>query len=187
MNRRTPVHRLPVFLFGLLFVFTILLQIGCFPSGHPKHAMESAARATLHSVATSQEAYRSAYGTYGTFDELQNAQYIAQGFTADNMIEMYTLTWEIFPADETEPAPDGTSDGEESLGEDAQPEDVQDGEFEDQIETMVVYDRFTIIAVPEVNRLSLRTFAITEDFIVRVYNPDAGNDAEDVSTWDEVQ
>jgi len=187
MNRRTPIRHEPVFLFSLLSVLIIALQIGCFPSGHPKHAMESAAKATLHSVATSQEAYRSAYGTYGTFDELQDAQYLALELTPDTMIEQYTLTWEIFPAEETEPAPDETSDREESADDDAQSEDVQDGEFENQIETMVVYDRFTIIAVPEVNRLSLRTFAITEDFIVRVYNPDAGNDAEDVSTWDEVQ
>ena len=192
MNRRTPIRHMPVFLISLFSILVIVAQSGCFPSGHPKYTLESAARATLHALTTSQEAYKSAYGTYGTFDELRDAQYLAMEFTPDSMIEQYTLTWEIFPAEETEPAPDETSDGEESADDDAQSEDVQEEDaqdegFEDRIETTVVYDRFTIIAMPEENRLSLRTFAITEDFILRVYNSDDGNDPEDVKTWNPVQ
>jgi hypothetical protein len=58
-------------------------------------ALESRAKGTLMSIGSSELAYQSTHDDklFGTFEQLQNDQYIAEGYTPDNMLEGYTFLW----------------------------------------------------------------------------------------------
>lgn len=123
-------------------------------------AWESRAKGTLRSIGSAQLAYQNSNNArfYGSFDALQNVGDIAEGYTLENMIEGYTMTWEIdnFSTVPTEAYPNGRQ------------------------------KTFIVIAWPEYQTMLLRTFAITEDQVVRFYNPGNDNELGDVRTWDPI-
>ena len=130
--------------------------------GSRRVAWQSRAKGTLRSIGSSQLAYQ---GTnyaknYGSFEAMKDELYVAEGYSLGNMIENYSLTWEV------------DNGPKELLEEDSLPN---------------VVHTFTIVAFPRDTRPGyLSTFAITEDQVVRVYNPDEGNDPGNVKTWDPI-
>jgi len=118
---------------------------------------ESRAKGTLRSIGSAQLAYQNSNNArfYGSFDALQNVGDIAEGYTLEDMIEDYDMTWEV----------DNVSTASTEMI------DIADNSF-------------TVIAWPEYQTMLLRTFAITEDQVVRFYNPDNDNELGDVKTWD---
>jgi hypothetical protein len=84
------------------------------------------------------------FGFYGTFNELKDSQYIVEECNLDNIIAFYSLTWEV--NNESTVSPEGVVSVESAS--------------------------FTIVAYPNGNVPYLPTFGVTEDNIVRVYNPD---------------
>lgn len=159
------------FLFGILL--TLILS-GCISTRNP--AWESRAKGTLRSIGSSQLAFQgiSPDNSFGTFSDLSAEMYIAQGYSTANMIERYTLDWVAYASEpEIEKKPDDDEvEFADSLA-------VEDWEHEP-------YDRFTIIAYPRSGNHGLRTFGVTEDQVVRMYNPDNGNVEEDVLSWDPI-
>lgn len=133
-----------------IFSFLYLLFIACFlPSvlNSPRAAFEFRCKLTLRSLGTAQFAFAddpdNPLDNYGTWDELVTAEYIQSGYTKENIIDFYTV--ELFDA---KPA-------------------VLD-EFGDIIER----SSFTIVAIPmhdPAQRYGLRTFAISDDQITRVW------------------
>jgi hypothetical protein len=87
----------------------------------------------------------------------------------NNFITTYTVEWTAYASDPIE-------------------EEEGEIEFADRIEVEPVehepYDRFTVIARPRES--GLHTYGITEDQVVRVFNPDNENDPDDVSTWEPI-
>ena len=120
---------------------------------------ESRVKGTLRSIGSAQLAYQSSNNAkvYGSFDALQSVGDIAEGYTLENMIEEYYMTWEV---DDVSTVPMEWVD--------------------------IADNKFTVIAWPEYQSLLLRTFAITEDQVVRFYNPDNDNELDDVKTWDPI-
>ena len=124
--------------------------------GSRRPAWQSRAKGTLRSIGSSQLAYQ---GTnyaknYGSFEALKHDLYIAKGYTLGNMIENYSMTWEVY---------NGSTVEEEDI------------------------HLFEVVAFPRDRRPGyLSTFAVTEDQVVRVYNPDEGNDPGNVKTWDPI-
>ncbi len=139
-------------------------------------AWESRAKSTICSVGSSQLGYQNTNNDklYGSFNALQRDLYIAEGYTLDNMIGSYSMTWEVHNI--------STVPTERTL--------------------IGAMNTFTIIAWPQSrNRAftedraarvysskvrALSTFAITEDQTVRVYNPENDNELENVKTWDPI-
>lgn len=120
---------------------------------------ESRVKGTLRSIGSAQLAYQQSNNKkdYGTFDALQSVGDIAEGYTLENMIEEYYMTWEV---DNVSTVPT------------------------EWIE--IANNKFTVIAWPEYRSLLLRTFAITEDQVVRIYTPENDNELADVKTWDPI-
>lgn len=124
----------------------------------------SRVRGGLRSLGNTQWAFRgwNVNHHYGTFEDLKNAMYISDGYTPENMIENYDMTWDVSNV--------STAVGEE----------IPYG----------VISTYTIIAMPdqfpERSTRCLHTFAITEDQVMRVYNPRNDNDLLSVKTWDPV-
>ncbi len=58
---------------------------------------ETRARISLKKIGRSQEAFFNASdrGIYGNFEAVRNAGYIREGWSLDNMVENYTLTWDV--------------------------------------------------------------------------------------------
>jgi len=128
-------------------------------SGGP--AYQSRAKGTLRSIGSSQLAYQGTNETksFGSFSALQEDLYIAEGYDLENMIEGYTMTWEV--------------SGVLSTVED----DIPIG----------IMNRFTIVAYPDKRGPAwLLTFGVTEDQVVRVYNPNSGNDPDNIYSWDPI-
>jgi len=141
---------LTIAVFVLAFIF---VNTGCFLLDARRSAYMSRAKGTLRSIGSSQLAYQSTNKDhlYGTFQALQDSMYIAEGYTLDNIVEEYNLTWWVRHHQ--------YSEGYRST--------------------------FTIIAWPR-ERYNLMTFAVTEDQVVRVYNPESGNRLHEVQTWDPI-
>ncbi len=119
------------------------------------------AKGTLRSIGSCQLAYQKTNNgkLYGSFEALKRDQYINEGCTLGNMIDNYTMTWEVSNVSTvtTEEMAGGTSSA------------------------------FTIIAWPRDTRPGfLNTFGVTDDQIVRVYNPTNENDLSKVKTWDPI-
>lgn len=124
-------------------------------------AWQSRAKGTLRSIGSSQLAYQGTNNQkfYGSFGALKTDLYIAEGYTLGNMIENYSMSWEI----------SNPSTGTGNLG------------------AGIGNNKFTIIAFPRDTRPGfLNTFAVTEDQVVRVFNPSAGNVWTSVTTWDPI-
>jgi len=56
-------------------------------------ALESRVKGTIRSLGSTQLAYQGVYGEmlYGSFEDLQEHQYISEGYTYDNMVDGYTF------------------------------------------------------------------------------------------------
>ena len=144
----------------IVFLFLLVLWIPT-QLGARRPAWAARAKGTLRSIGSAQLAYQSANDrrVYGSFQALQNVEDIATGYTLGNMIENYSMTWEAntVSTTPTEEFPSG------------------------------LISTFTVIAYPHSTRYRhLQTFAITEDMLVRVYNPRNGNDPVSVRTWDPI-
>jgi hypothetical protein len=142
-----------------LFIYSIYnMMISC-----PEY-LNNRTLGTLRSCVSTELAFQGSTEDhhYGSFDELRNTLYIPEGYTQGNMIEQYSITWE-------------TSNISTAVSEDY---------------PFGLIGSFTIVAwpVPYPNRHTkcLMTFAITEDQIVRVYNPDNENDLSSVKSWDPI-
>jgi len=117
----------------------------------------------LRSIGSSQLAYQSTNegAIFGTFEILKSGAYIPDDASLGDMIERYSLSWNVGNT----PA---SSDNSEVTG-------------------RTYPGRFTVIAFPRNPALDqLSTFGISEDFVVRIYNPDSENDETDVKTWDPI-
>ena len=129
-------------------------------------AWQSRAKGTLRSIGSSQLAYQGTNNEkfYGTFDALKDDLYIAEGYSLGNMIENYSMAWTA----------SNPSTGTGGLG------------------AGIGNNNFTVVAYPRDTRPGyLNTFGVTEDQVVRVYNPSNGNLFTDmydpnVSTWDPI-
>ena len=125
-----------------------------------RYVVLSRAKGTLRSISSAQLHYQeeNENKSYGSFQDLVRAGEISEGYTLGNMIEKYSMTWEVnnVSTAPTEEFPTG------------------------------VRKTFTIIAWPNYETYLLSTFAITEDQVVRVYNPGEGNELDDVKTWDPI-
>jgi hypothetical protein len=121
----------------------------------------SRAKGTLRSTGSAELAYQrtTRQKLYGSYQELRDTDYIAEGYTPSNMIENYSMSWEVhnISTAPTEEFPAG------------------------------IMSTFTIIAYPRDTRPGyLLTFGIGEDQVVRVYNPDNDNDPYNLHTWDPI-
>jgi len=124
-------------------------------------AWQSRAKGTLRSIGSSQLAYRGTNDAknYGSFKALQDELYIAEGYSLENMIKNYTMTWDVY----------------------------NDSTVMDEYSELLGVHTFTVIAFPRDRRPGyLLTFAVTEDQVVRVYNPEGGNDPGNVKSWDPI-
>ncbi len=128
-------------------------------------AWESRAKSTLRSTGSSQLAYQGTNNekVYGSFDALVKSLYIADGYTLGNMIENYSMSWEVTLVDDVRGS--GLGEG-----------------------TGIGSNLFTIIAYPRDTREGyLNTFGITEDQVVRVFDPTKpGASLEAMTTWDPI-
>ena len=125
-------------------------------------AWMSRAKGTLRSIGSAELAYQSGNNrkAYGGFDALRASEDIAKGYTLGTMIENYSMSWTS-----TNP---GSTTSLTGMG--------------------IGSNTFTVIAWPRDTRTNfLNTFVITEDQVVRVYNPDNGNQAYPaVKSWDPI-
>ncbi len=153
---------------GTILIIFLFLVILTHPRFHP--AYQSRAKGTLRSISSAQIAYRSTNeeNEFGSFDALHDDFYIADGYNLENMIEGYTMTWNISNI--------STVSGE--------------------VIPAGVMNSFTIVAYPLDTRPGyLNTFGVTEDRVVRVYNPEESIDNRNqyygpnnpmVKTWDPI-
>ncbi len=152
----------------LIFLLLILFTLPAFV-GNRRPAWMSRAKGTLRSTGSSQLAYQRSNidRNFGSFSGIQHALYIADGYNLGNMIENYSMTWTVY---------NSPSMSDESSG-------IPD------------IHSFTIVAYPSENSpRNLLTFGISEDQVVRVYNPDSvlglneynGLYDPRVNTWDPI-
>ncbi len=125
-------------------------------------AWQSRAKGTLRSIGSSQLAYQGTNNNklYGTFEALKQDLYIAEGYSLANMIENYSMSWTV----------SNPYQGTEGLG------------------AGIGNNKFTVIAFPRDTRAGfLNTFAVTDDQVVRVFNPtNTTNNWDSVTTWDPI-
>ncbi len=162
-----------------IFVLVILIAIAIpNPMSSRRPAWTSRAKGTLRSTGSSQLAYQGLNNnkSYGSFQALKDIQYIAEGYSLGNMIENYSMTWSV----------------------------SNSPNIYDEDSGVIGFNAFTIVAYPRINHPGyLLTFGITEDQVVRVYNPDGiasllqsgspqglneynGLDDPRVNTWDPI-
>ncbi len=137
-----------------------LIITGCPSTGHPA-AWDARAKGTLRSTGSSLLAYQGQNDNnhYGSFQALQDTLFIADGYTLGNMIENYSMTWSV-----------------------SNVSTVVSEEF-----PYGVVSTFKIIAYPrETNQRCLMTFAVTEDQVVRAFNPDNENEFLNLKFWDPI-
>ena len=129
-------------------------------------AWMSRAKGTLRSLGSSELAYQSTNNQkqWGSYEALVDTMYIQDGYSLGNMIENYSISWEISEQ----------ADLTGSLG----------------AGVGVANNAFTIIAYPRDSRANfLNTFAVTQDMTVRVFVPDsaiAPNNWDSVTSWDPI-
>jgi hypothetical protein len=133
----------------------------CLPSlmGARRAAYPSRAKGTLRSIGSTELAYQgeNKARVYGSFQAMKDTLYIAEGYTLGTMIEKYSMTWQVNNV-----------------------YTVPTEEFPSR-----TISTFTVIAWPRAPRF-LPTFGITEDQVVRIYNPENGDDPARVKTWDPI-
>ena len=122
-------------------------------------SVERRAVLRLRAIGRCQLAYQGTNNnkSYGSFEVLKAAGYFREDETLDAIIGGYTVDWSVFNPG---PPPGLLCD-------------------------WILINHFTVVAYPRAERsLGLRTFAITEDQVVRVYNPVGGNKPDAVNGWD---
>jgi hypothetical protein len=136
---------IPVTIASLVLGFVFFLIAFSWILGVRRPSWESRAKGTLRSSASSQMAFKgqSKFGFYGAFQELKDTLFIADGYNLGNMIEAYSMTWHV--SNISTVSPEGIASVESTS--------------------------FTIVAYPNGRVPHLATFGVTEDNIVRVYNP----------------
>ena len=125
-------------------------------------AWQSRAKGTLRAIGSSQLAYAGTNNNkhYGTFGALKTDLYIAKGYSLGNMIENYSMSWTVTN-------PYGGVNSSDQYG--------------------IASNTFTVIAYPRDTRPGyLSTFAVTEDQVVRVFNPEEGDVFDAVTSWDPI-
>lgn len=129
----------------MLIVLFMSIMTGSSAMSSRRGAWMSRARGTLRSTGSSQLAYQRTNNSkyYGSIDDLRDNLYIAQGYSLGNMIENYSMTWAV--------RNDYAGGSGRGIGSNTY--------------TIVAYPRDTLPGY-------LLTFGITEDQIIRVYNPD---------------
>jgi hypothetical protein len=143
----------------VLFIIVAMIMPGLLNSS--RAAWMSRAKGTLRSIGSAELSYQghNKGKFYGSFKALQDSQDIATGYTLGNMIENYSMEWQVNNIST------GNSD------------DLPSGDMRS----------FVVIAWPRDKSPGyLNTFAITDDQVVRVYNPDNGNNLEDIKSWDPI-
>ena len=143
----------------ILLQFFVVQYTDAFLGGGPP--WQSRAKGTLRSIGSTQLAYQSTNDqkVYGSFQAMKDSQYIAEGYTLGDMIENYSMTWCV-----------GTA------------LTVVSEEFPNGM-----ISTFTVIAYPRDTRPGfLNTFCITDDQVVRVYNPQNGNEFSSARSWDPI-
>jgi hypothetical protein len=141
-----------------LVIFLILFALMTYPSSifERRKSWMARAQGTLRSLARSELWYQggNAARPFGSFQALQDSDYIAKGYSVGNMIENYSIKWDVQTL--------STAQGE--------------------------INEFTIIAWPRDTRKGfLSTFGVTEDEIVRIYNPkNRKSRLGNVKTWDPI-
>ena len=123
----------------------------------------------LRQIGECQLAYQGTniYKVYGSLKNLQEGNFIEDKYTSYTFIKKYELEWEFYL-------------------------DTATAEFQSEhpmIYSGDGYNTFAVVAYPRAFPKPLRTFAITEDQSLRVYNPANGNsynnrDDPMVKTWD---
>jgi hypothetical protein len=136
-----------------------------------RSAWMSRAKGTLRSSGGSQLAYQGINNAknYGSYQAMKDTLYVAEGYSLGNMIENYSMTWAVY----------------------------NNPDFYDEDSPSESIHTFTIVAYPrDLRPRYLLTFGITEDQIVRMYNPENtanglnefnGMDDPRVQTWDPVE
>ena len=154
--------------FVLLFWVVLLLFVAYFygllprlPSIHLPMSPMNQAKHTLKEIGEAQLAYESRNNAKmpGSLKALQEQGLWAQEDSLQTAVPNYWLYWNV---------PYYTS---------AQQRQHAEVDF--------FFPPYTIIAFPN-NPQKLHTFAITNDNIVREYNPSHGNQPDSISTWDPV-
>lgn len=120
---------------------------------------ETQAITTLRLLALSEKKYQehSDAKFFGTLDEMKAKGMIDQRFNLDNFINGYRLDWQVSSIESPDP------------------------------ENVELYRWFAIIAYPQNPSLKLRTFAIFEDSVVRVYSPESGDIEDEPRTWKQLR
>jgi hypothetical protein len=154
-----------------VLVILMVLFLIPMPMSSRRAAWMSRAKGTLRSTGSSQLAYQGTNNAkdFGSFQAMKDTLYIAEGYNLGNMIENYSMTWAVH-----------NSPG--NL-------DMDSGYYG--------ISGFTIVAYPRDSYPGyLLTFGVTEDQIVREYNPENtaeglnefnGLDDPRVSTWDSME
>jgi len=150
---------------SFIYTFIILLLLAevliAIDRGPEIIATERACR-QLRMIGSAQLAYQSGTNVkvYGSLEALRACGDLPEDATHTTLIQYYSLSWDHAVPDIR---PDFHFDGG------------------------VLGNHFTVIAFPD-NRdsLNLYTFAITEDQVIRRYDPSNGNQLDEVQTWDPV-
>jgi len=170
-------------------IILAILTGGCFQSRRGNltpNQMERYARGTLESIAFNQLTLRqlSPENSFGTFEELQSNRYFTQANSLDNMIPGYTIDWQCSSSTSRGRQIRQITDVEIEEGEVVMEDRIS---ITNEITSHEPYDSFTIIAYPSVRVDELRTFAVRDDMVIRVYNPDGGDEENMISSWDAVE
>ena len=128
--------------------------------------IEGRARAKLREIGSAQLAYqgRNNMKFYGSFNALRDGGHFSHDETMDTLIRNYSLAWTV-----TNP-----STGRGCLG------------------CGIGNNTFTVVAYPNPRLRDLRTFGISEDQVLRIYNPSnpsnkyMGEKDPHVQSWDQV-
>lgn len=125
-----------------------------------RYASQERAMEVLNMLSDLQDQYAEIHGAgvYGTFDQLVRSSQIDEGYTLENMIADYTITWVTLNTGVVNP--------------------VSISQFSDST--------YSIIAWPADPGSGLSTFAVTEDGVLREYAPDI-SDPDSVKTWKKVE
>jgi hypothetical protein len=164
--QKVPLPLLPL-LIAIIFIVVVSVIFGNIhmPASY-KERLETRAQKRLRDIGSAQLAYQGSNNKkfYGSFHALQEMGFIESGFGLDDYLDGYDLDWYI------------KNFYDRSYG----------------LACGLGSNTFTIVAYPRIiPPPALRTFGITEEQDIRVYNPDNGNqfvsrDDPWVKTWDPV-
>jgi hypothetical protein len=149
----------------LLVVISVIFRIADSPWNN-RRRLESNARNKLRELGSAQLAYQALnnHKYYGSLQALQDTSCVDKSATLNSLIEGYEVGWDFF-------------------------------NYHDNPSVLVAFMRntaFTIVAYPtNLSRPLLRTFGISEDQILRIYNPENSNpfinrNDPHVQSWDPI-